>query len=211
MTVSEEIQIAAGLGAFATALLAIVSFSISIYERRRDLRWRKAQAARDFIHEMHRHPLTSEAFFFLDWCDAASPPQGEANEKRCVRYDELVAIVGASRAPDLNETARHVLHCLDWLFYYIDRMEQNIRDGLFDFDSVKYCFLPYYEKISKNRGEFDKFSVEHRYLLAPTFWKRFDDNRFWPAAKDAQNDDRQLSAATNKPFTHHRPAAPSVT
>jgi hypothetical protein len=69
MTLSEETQIAGALIAFAEATLAIASFGWSIYERRRDLRWRKAQAARDFVNEMHQHEVVGPAIFMLDWLD----------------------------------------------------------------------------------------------------------------------------------------------
>jgi hypothetical protein len=178
MTLPQEIQIfswiAAAFLAIVTAVLAIINFRGSIRQRQLDLRWRKAQAAIAFIHDMHGHELAAAAFFMFDWLDSKTQSPVEIQAKGpLLTYAELVGLVCSSDEDVLNDSQHHILHCLDWLFYYVDRMEQNIRDGFFEFDNVKYIFLPYYEKISKHRNVFNKFSVKHRYLLVPDFLEAF--------------------------------------
>ncbi len=180
MNLPQEIQffswIAAAAGAIVTAVLAIINFRNSIRERRLDLRWKMANAARVFVQETHSDKRANDAISILDWLDM---DRGAETESEHVKRSELVRIMNAPADHTFSHREHYVLQCFDWLFYYIDRMEQNIQDGLFPFDSVKYIFLSYYETVARDRGTFDKFAADRRYLLAPEFWKRFDTDDFW--------------------------------
>jgi hypothetical protein len=157
-----------GVGAVATAILAILNY-------RKDLRWRKAQAARDFIHEMHEHEVTKPAIYMLDWLNSRTHSMIETSSKApCISRDDLFKVASGSDEPITDYDL--ALECLDWWFYYIDRMEQHIRDGFFKFEHVKYIFLPYYQKFFKHpedRDVFERFSINQGYVLAPHFWERF--------------------------------------
>jgi hypothetical protein len=184
MTLSDEVQffswMAAGITALVTAGMAIVNFRYSIKERRLDLRWKRANAATEFVQEMHSNCHTSGAISILDWLHLNKKSVGAIEGKvEHITRPELLRILSAPDDHPFSQYERQVLLCFDWLFYYIDRMEQNIRDDLFSFDRVKYIFLPYYETISKDRGTFDKFAVDRRYLLARHFWRRFDGDDSW--------------------------------
>jgi hypothetical protein len=184
MTISDDIQViswmAATIAALVTANLAIINFRNSIKERHLDLRWKMANSAAVFVREMHSNQHSSDAVCILDWLHINKEPPNDAGTRG--EHISLAQLIGIMHAPGdrvFNERERDVLECFDWFFYYIDRMEQNIRDGLFSFDSVKYIFLPYYEKVAANRAVFDEFALSRRYLLAPRFWKRFDNDQFW--------------------------------
>lgn len=183
MNWSQDIQfftwIAAGLAALITASLAIVNFRNSIHERSLDLRWRMADAARTFVQELHSDKRANDAISMLDWLDM---DRGAEAESEHIKRAELMRIMSAPADYTFSQREHYVLQCFDWLFYYVDRMEQNIQDGLFPFDSVKYTFLSYYETVARDRGTFDKFAADRRYLLAPKFWKRFDADDFWKSS-----------------------------
>lgn len=188
MTLTQDVQLVTIIAAIVTACMAIVNFRKSIEERRLDLRWKMANAATAFVHEMHLDKRTGDAISMLDWLHLDKKPAGDAEEEpKHIKHADLMRILSLPDDHICSPHEHYVLQCFDWLFYFIDRMEQNIRDGLFLFDNVKYIFLPYYEKISKDRSIFRAFTVKHRYLLADGFWTRFDDDDFWKVLPDGAN------------------------
>lgn len=156
----------AALGAGVTAVLAIVTFRQSIEQRKLDLKWRKADLANDFISTLHENEDARHAIEVFDWMHAREKTN-DGNEHD-LKYEKVLQVLErASRFVQFNGKAYTYLHeadltnykllcAFDWFFFYVDRMEQHITDGLFDFDNVKYIFLPYFEKLAnrKNIGSY---------------------------------------------------------
>jgi hypothetical protein len=164
--------IVAMIGGIITASLALINFRKSIRERQLDLRWKQADSAKEFVHEIHGNKA-GVAIEMLDWFILAKPVGADSSVPG-LKYDDVLAAIPKISAKAFNEQEHYILDCFDWFFYYIDRTEQHILDGLFRFDNVKFIFYPYYKKISSNRELYDTFMKDRCYYLAPNFWKRFE-------------------------------------
>ena len=166
--------IAAIIAGLTTAAIAIRNFRKSIDERKLDLLWKQASAAKDFVHEIHENEFAFAAISMMDWFvidKAGNFNKGKITE---LKYPEVLEAIPKIKDRSYNDKEHYILDCFDWFFYYIDRTEQHIVDGLFLFDNVKYIFYPYYRKIYQNKELYLLFMKERYYLLAPDFFKRFE-------------------------------------
>jgi hypothetical protein len=162
-----------------TACLAITNFRNSIKERRLDLLWKRANAANEFVHEVHLNKDSLGAIEILDWLYFGRGSSDSPAKECKFQYADILETLAKWDSQEHDDDEHQILKCFDWFMYYVDRMEQNIRDGLFSFDNVKYIFLPYYERINSNRDIFNNFASGRKYLLAPKFWERFGDSGTW--------------------------------
>lgn len=169
--VSWIIAIIAGV---ITALIAINSFRESIRERQRDLLWKQANVAKDFMNEVLTHEFSGKAILMLDWFSIDKTDYLDISKVTQINYEEVLEAIPKIATRSFNKKEKDILDCFDWLFYYIDRTEQHIIDGLFRFDNVKYIFFPYYKKIYQHKSLYEDFMKDRCYFLAPNFLKRFE-------------------------------------
>lgn len=166
---------ATAFGLFA----AVNGFNNNIKEKKASRRLEQAKMARQVIAEMHSNKDASAAVMMMDWfsTDISYLPGFDEAAKEMIRkidFNEVVVVLPKVREENLSPKEMVILRCFDWFFYYIDRIEQHINDGMIRFDNVKYVFLPYYEKIKSNEAVFNAFMKNRDYLLAPQFWKRYE-------------------------------------
>jgi hypothetical protein len=175
--IMDEVQlgfwIIAAISAIVTAAIGISTFRKSIGERKLDLKWKQADAAKQFILEIHTNPFSGAAISMLDWFVIDKPDNFDKSKFTEIKYEDVLGAIPKISSRTYNEKERYILDCFDWFFYYVDRTEQHIIDGLFLFDNVKYIFYPYFKKISSHQDLYEIFMKERCYLLAPNFWNRF--------------------------------------
>lgn len=176
--IMDEVQliswIIAMIAGIITAIIAISSFRKSIRERKLDLLWKQANVAKEFIHEIHTNKYSGAAISMLDWFVIDKADNFDTSKITEIEYEEVLVAIPKIIDRTYNDKEHYILDCFDWFFYYIDRSEQHIVDGLFLFDNVKYIFFPYFKKIYQNKELYETFMKERCYLLAPNFWKRFE-------------------------------------
>jgi hypothetical protein len=180
----------------ATAVTATATGIVAVFTFRDSLRWKRANAADSLIEAMHTNPDSSKGIMIFDWLyDGVNALHGIKTYGE-VR-DVLLKFNGEGGDGEfLTKQEIEVLRNIDWFFYYIDRMEQNVRNKFFDFDHVKWIFLPYYLKLKNDLGIFDLFAKKRHYVLAPFFWRRFMKEQFWI------NDTRRLPRLARWIYSH---------
>ncbi|MGE0635795.1 MAG: hypothetical protein AB7G44_07265 [Bacteroidia bacterium] len=165
--------IVAVLAGIITAIVALSNFRQSILQREAELKWKQASIAKDLVKEIHDHPRSSNAILMLDWFTCHRIHDFSQKEATTIDYKDVLETLPKVRNPNPGEKELYILDCFDWFFYYIDRLEQYIRDGLINFDNVRHIFFPYYEKITNNKNTYDAFMEARLYKLAPEFWARY--------------------------------------
>ncbi len=166
--------IIAMIAAITTASIAISSFRKSIRERKLDLLWKQANVAKEFMNEVLTNAYSGKAILMLDWFVIDKSDYTDTSGISHIDYAEVLEAIPKIASRTYSEKEKHILDCFDWLFYFIDRTEQNINDGLLRFDNVKYIYYPYYKKIYEHRSLYESFMKDRCYLLAPNFLKRFE-------------------------------------
>lgn len=162
------------VGAWAVAILGgLVAAYRALAEMRENRRWRKANAAKELITDIHRDPRASTAVLMMDWAEGQHEYQTEPGHKETLSFDEVMTALKKEPSQCGDVRDRYVRDCFDWFFYYVDRIEHYIQTGLIDFRDVAPVFKPYFKIVEKHRAAFDAFAKLHDYELIGAFWGRY--------------------------------------
>lgn len=170
-TARNWIQIFLWLVAIGGGLLAAFQ---SIDESQENRRWKKANAAKDLVTDIHRDDRASNAVVMLDWNDGKHGYQLKSGVPFSLSYDDILKILSKPRKDCVDEQDQYVHDCFDWFFYYVDRIEHYIRTGLIDFADVGPIFKPYSKKIAARRKVYEDFWMERQYEFVGEFLKRYE-------------------------------------
>jgi len=162
-----------GAVALVTAGIAIYNFGQSIKQRKAELRWKQASIAKDIVHEMHNKSHCACAISMLDWF-SSKYVHTVKNNIEIINKMMVIAALQKAKDENVSDVEFYILESFDWFFYYIDRIEQYIREGLIQFEHVKHIFRPYYNKIKESKDIYNNFMRDRYYDLAPEFWKRYE-------------------------------------
>jgi hypothetical protein len=112
------------------------------------LRWRRADAARALLTDIHNHPRAADAIRMLDWGHKAQEYVLPNGERALI---ELTSVKAALEEPDsLDPGALHARECVDWLLYYLDRIGHYLHSGLLLLDDVRPVLRPYAQIIQEH-------------------------------------------------------------
>jgi hypothetical protein len=153
---------------------AIYEIQESRKQRAEELRWKRANAAKELLEEIHGHELSASAVHMMDWCDGEADYQmvsGGARET--ISYTEVIEALKKNGKEVLKPKEIYIRDCFDWFFYRIDRIEHYIRRGLIDFEDVRAVFKIYAQVTAKDRPVYDDFLAFHQYELAQDFFRRY--------------------------------------
>lgn len=116
-------------GGLLTALKALVDL-------RENLRWKRANAAKDFLGEIHRHELASKAVLMMDWYDSQHEYEIKDGDKQTISYEDVLTALEKEQKDCKDDAERFIRDCFDWFFYFIDRIEHYVTVKLIRFDGV---------------------------------------------------------------------------
>jgi hypothetical protein len=168
-------------GQLLAVVVAVVGLFKVVYEiqesrkqRVEELRWKRANAARELLDDIHNHEFSANAVHMLDWCDGEADYQlVPGGVRETISYSEVLEALKKNGKEDRKPKDIYVRDCFDWYFYRIDRIEHYIRRGLIDFEDVRAVFKVYAQETAKRRRVYDDFLVFHQYELAQEFFRRY--------------------------------------
>jgi hypothetical protein len=151
----------------------------ALFDLRENLRWKRANAAREFLTEIHRHPRASTAVMMMDWCDSGHEYEIKPNQTEEISYDRVLESLKKEQKDcggKDKEVERFIRDCFDWFFYFVGRIERYIEINLIKFEDVAPVFSPYAKIINakENKHTYSEFMKSHEYGLAAKFWKRYE-------------------------------------
>lgn len=161
------------LGGILLAIKAIIELSASTAQRTQDLRWKKANVARELIKEIHADKRAMDAIEMLDWGSGRHEYSPEEGGDVRVGEEDVVRALGKGRPQAVSKKDEFVWESFDWLFYYLDRLEHSIRTGLIDFEDVHDVFRHYADLIQARRQTYDRVITTQDYRLVAPFLDRF--------------------------------------
>jgi hypothetical protein len=160
------------LGGLIVAFLAIRQFKLNTEQRKDELRWKQANAAKEIINDIHNNKLASNAVFILDWSEGRHRLKFEDKDSVIISYiDDVIPALNKPQSK-CSELDQDIIYCFDWFFYYINRIEHYIRTNLIKFEDVEDIHRLYSKKIKEHEAIYEKFMDDHSYNLANHFWKR---------------------------------------
>jgi len=164
-------------GKIVALVVAIFGLFRAIYEigesrkvRAGELRWKKANSAKELLDDIHNHEPEKSAVHMLDWCDRQAEYEIAVGQRATVSYADVLAALAKNGLEPLDRKDVYIRDCFDWFFYRVDRIQHYIDRGLIDFDDVKTVFRTYAGEIEKHQEIYDAFLKFHKYDLARSFF-----------------------------------------
>lgn len=158
--------------AFFTAIKAVYEIRESRKLRAEELRWKRANAAKELLDDIHNHELEKNAVHMLDWCNGQAEYEISPGQKESISYADVLAALAKNTAHSPSPKDAFIRDCFDWFFYRVDRIQHYINRGLIDFEDVRAVFKIYANEISTNWKIYDAFLTFHDYDLARLFFLR---------------------------------------
>jgi len=170
------------LGYFVALPVAVAGLAKAVYEigasraqRAEELRWKRANAAKQLLDDIHNHELAKHAVHMLDWTKGAAIYEVSEGQKERISYDDVLRSLSKNQTENVEPKDVYIRDCFDWFFYRIDRIEHYIRRGLIEFEDVKDVFKVYAREIAKHEQVYKGFLEFHEYDSAREFFSRYKD------------------------------------
>lgn len=161
------------IGGLIAASIAIFQFGANRKQREEELRWQKANIAKQIVEDIHRNEYACQAVTMLDWSEGAHEYEVDEGQTELVSYtNDVLPVLRKPVASCLTDKERFIVDSFDWFCYLIDRIEHYIVTGLIEFDDVRDIFKPYARKIKDEWATYENFMNCREYELASRFWKR---------------------------------------
>lgn len=161
------------VGGCVAAFKAISEMRQSTNQRHQELRWKRSQAARDLIKEIHQDPRAAAAVTMLDWSDGKHSYMLGSNNIT-ISYADVLRAVSCHAGSVDDEKDEYIRDCFDWFIYYINRIEHYIRTRYIDFEDVQPVFKSYALKLLKELPSYKRLLRDREYELAHAFLNRYN-------------------------------------
>jgi hypothetical protein len=171
----------------------------ALYDFRESLLWKRANAAREFLTEIHQHARASAAVMMMDWYESEHEYKLKPEDDKPVEisYDDVLAALKKEQKDcrgSASERDRFIRDCFDWFFYFVGRIERYMEIKLMKFEDVEPIFRPYARIINGEHAPiYQRFMRLHEYESALQFWERYKDLK--PFVEEVA-DDKNAPAAT---------------
>lgn len=160
-------------------IFGIYKFAFEIRENRKqrlaELQWKRANAAKELVDDIHKDEHAVHAVHMLDWCTEKAGNEYEMAQglKETITYDQVLRALGKNKGEDKDQKDSYIRDSFDWFFFRLDRIEHYIRRGFTEFEDVQAVFTIYAEEIAKDKLIYEDFLDFHKYSLAKCFLARF--------------------------------------
>jgi hypothetical protein len=160
------------LGGLIAAYVAIHQLKLNAEQRKNELRWKQANAAREIINDIHSNIWAKNAVTMLDWSEGNHRLKFEDKNSVEISYEKDVIPALKKSQSECSDLDQDIISCFDWFFYFINRIEHYIGTDLIKFEDVEDIWRLYGEKIKRQEEVYETFMITHSYKLAIDFWKQ---------------------------------------
>jgi hypothetical protein len=173
--IMDLIQVLSWMAAIAAGIVAASKALRETREnrdlRREELRWRKAQLAREVLKDIRDNPAIRSAGLMLDWTGR--------------EFEILPGIRASITWPEMNHALRtqsnggfsdkeaFIRDCFDSLFDTLEQVEHYLRTGLIEFEDVSFPLEYYVAQLREREDVIYPFLAEYGYDLGKPFLERF--------------------------------------
>ena len=178
-TVKDWVQLLVWIVGIAGGLVGFYKFAYEIRENRKqrlaELQWKRANAAKELVDDIHKDERAVHAVHMLDWCTEKEGLEYEIapGHKNTITYDQVLEALGKNKGEPKDRKDAYIRDSFDWFFFRLDRIEHYVRRGLTEFEDVRPVFMIYAEEIAKHKSIYEDFLDFHKYRLAKSFLSRF--------------------------------------
>jgi hypothetical protein len=143
-------------------------------QRLAELKWKRANAAKELVDDIHKDEHAAHAIRMLDWCTEKEGQEYETSpgHKEIITYDQVLQALSKNKGQPKDQKDAYIRDGFDWFFFRVDRIEHYIRRGFTEFEDVQAVFTVYAEEIGKQKQIYEDFFEFHKYKLAKCFFTR---------------------------------------
>jgi hypothetical protein len=172
----DVIQASAWLVAIVGGLLAAFKGLRELAESRRvrieELRWKKAQLARDVLAGFFNNPRFRDAVTMLDW--TGREYEIAPGRTAIVLWGDLTqALRAQGHGVSFDTKEVHIRDSFDALFDAMELLEHYLRTGLLEFEDVNFPMAYHVARLREHSSATEPFMRRYGYDLALAFVNRF--------------------------------------
>jgi hypothetical protein len=172
ITIQEISWLVASIVGLIAAFKAIYEIAQNRKQRKKELRWKKANVAKELLDEIFEHDYAKNAILIMDSTKFMRKYKIDEDEYEEISYDNVKELLNEP-SPNPGKKAIYIKDCFDWVFYFIDRIEHYIRIELIDFEDVEVPLARYSRIIEGDKLIFETYITDQQCFLALEFWRRF--------------------------------------
>lgn len=160
------------IGGLIAAFKAISEMSQSRELRAQELRWRKAQLAREILNSLRIRREFRDALLILDW--SGREYKTASGQKEKIFWEDLPGALVEWKEP-MGFTTRqmYIRDCFDALYDGMDHIEHYLRTGLLDFEDIKVPMEYYVTKLLERGPATLDYMTYYGFVLARSFLARY--------------------------------------
>lgn len=164
--------IAAIVVGFVAAFKALQELAETRRLRAEDLRWKKAQLAREVLTRFNDDRLFNDAVTMLDWTGREYDTAPGRRER--IAFDDLRGALEIWTAPrSFTPKEVHIRDAFDALFEAMDLLEHYLRTGLLVFEDIEFPMSYNVMKLREHWSAVEPFMRAYGYELSLAFVGRF--------------------------------------
>ena len=169
----EIVTVIAIVGGCIAALKAIHEMRLATKQRHQELRWKRAQAAKEVLHDIHSDTRAAAAVMMLDWNDGTHDYTIDDSTTFHISYSDVLTAICADPSSCKSPRDVYIRDCFDWFLYYLDRIEHYIHTNYIDFVDVKSVFKPYARKLIQDISTYNHLIQAREYEGTTAFLGRY--------------------------------------
>jgi hypothetical protein len=160
------------VGGLVAAFKALDETRENRRQRVRELRWKKAELAREILDKLFLSKRFHDAVTMVDWTgrDYEVAPSNVQE----IKWEDLPGALRLWEEPiSFDEKEVYIRDCFDELFDGLNLLEHYLRTDLLDFKDVEFPMAYYIGKIVERGDDVSAFMNHYGYRLAKAFIERF--------------------------------------
>jgi hypothetical protein len=169
----ETVTVIAIVGGAIAAYKAIHEMRMATQQRHQELRWKRAQAAKEVLHDIHSDHRASAAVTMLDWTDGSHDYEIGDGKRVLISYKDVKKAMTEDSAKCKDPRDIYIRDCFDWFLYHIDRVEHYIDTHYIDFIDVQTVFRAYALKLLKDLPVYELMIETRGYSGCVQFLNRY--------------------------------------
>lgn len=159
----------AAVGGVIAALKAIHELRENRRQRAEELRWRKANAAKELLDLFYADDRFRDALMMLDW--DGRPFALESAGIQPITHQDLLAALDIDTV-SFTATEVFIRTCMDRLFEAFERIEHAIRTNVIEYEDVRFAFEFYICRLAPHRDLVTRFMRKTGFENALAFFDR---------------------------------------
>jgi hypothetical protein len=173
------------IGGLIAAFKALHETAENRRMRARELRWKKAQFAKEILDQLDQNKRFRDALTMLDWTGREFEiSQGKIEE---ISWEDLSAALRTWHEPmSFTDKEVYIRDCFDELFDGMNMLEHYLRTELLSFQDVQFPMAYHITKLRERWSAVDAFLGHYGFQLALAFVNRFPEEVGAPANKPLQ-------------------------